>query len=269
MMNWLLLTDEVQIPSRAAAICLIDDLVEYATGQSTEILQNALPHILPAVSSPNPLLRQPAVYGIGVFASKLPEVLEPHAKQLHELLLSQVFAPESRSGDMHLCTDNAISTLVKLATAYPNLVNVDMTFDTVVNYLPIRCDCTEGVVVHKLMVEKTMQSDSAWIGPNGSRAKAILVALAKAIILHKFAETDLDDPIYPSLKAVAPQSLGKGDAWDEEEEETFDELLDKATLNMLPQLAALLKQGPAAPLVEQILSQMPQHLRMALGQFGF
>ncbi len=68
VLKWLDIKDDYSIPLRTGAICLADDLLEFAGDAAGAVFPVAFPHLLEAAGSANAQLRHPAVYGLGLCA---------------------------------------------------------------------------------------------------------------------------------------------------------------------------------------------------------
>lgn len=161
----------------------------------------------------------------------------------------------ARDGDMEMATDNAVSSIIKIAKFRPQNVDAQALMSSVVPYLPFKADGIEARLVHGWLVAGLATSDPLWIGAGGSRIPALLTALAKGLYQHK-KNTEANEHA--------------ADEDDEEEVEEEEELFDEATIAQLRQIAAGIKASPAqAGPVQALVRGMSKKLQAVMAEYGF
>ena len=148
-------------PMRHAAICLCDDLVEFASPSAHELLGAMIPAILDILSTATePVLRQAAAYGAAICAQHGGDAVTPHIKSMVEVLVAAVTASGARDGELENATDNAISALVRFVMYRRGApgVDSDAIMSGAVAYLPIKADGVEARSIHGLAVEAIAKS---------------------------------------------------------------------------------------------------------------
>jgi len=143
---------------------LCDDLVEFASPVSHEILPPMLAAVLDVLTTPGgeATLRQAAAYGASVCAQHGGAGVTPHVPALIDGLVKSVTAAGARVGEAENATDNAVSALVRFALHRRDSpgVDADALLSGVVAYLPLRADGVEARAVHGLVVEAVATSES-------------------------------------------------------------------------------------------------------------
>jgi hypothetical protein len=242
--------DEWDEPMRAAAVCLLDDLVEHASPQAHSLVPMFVPHLIECVLHPNALLRQPATYGVGVCAQFAGEAVAALGcvpalvAKLHQVLSN----PDARKGETAGATDNAVSSLLKLARHLPQLVKPDDVMPGVLGYMPLRADDVEARLLHGWLVDGVAASDPFWIGAGGSRASACLRALGRSLSVH--AER---------MRRAEGDDGAEGDDDDVDDEKLFED-------DTIAKLSQFAKSGAS---IAGVLSTLAPKEAAALRAVGF
>jgi hypothetical protein len=143
-------------PIRHAAICLCDDLIEFASPTAHVVLEAMLPALVDVLTTSTvPTLIQAAAYGVAVCAQHGGPHVTPYVKPLFDCLVRNVSAPGARVGEMENATDNSVSALVKIAAFRAGTpgIDVDTIMSGVVAYLPLKADGIEARVIHGQVVQ--------------------------------------------------------------------------------------------------------------------
>jgi hypothetical protein len=253
LLKWLDVKADLHVPLRASAICLADDLLEFASPGAHVLLPVVLPHLLECAMHAKPLLRHPAVYGLGVAAAHAGAGFDAHVPVASAVLARVLGQADARSEDNEFATDNAVSALVKLAKFRGAAVDGEAIMRAALEYLPIRGDAVEARLVHGWLVAGLRDMDPLWAGAGGARGKELLSALARALAAHEARQA----------------GGGGGDEDDDEEEEEEELLFDVATLAALPKVAAAVKAGANAAAVAAVLATLKRRERDAMARVGF
>ena len=220
-------------------------------------MPHLLPHLRECLAHENPLLRQPTAYGIGVCAQHAGDSLAPRVPELFEQLRAVINAEDSRSGEMHGATDNAVSALLKLARFRPQQVSRDSVMPGVLAYLPMREDAIEARLVHSWMVDGLISGDPLWVGAGGSQAPQVLRCVARCLVLHNARE-------------VAQNGADDSGADDADEEGDDELLFEDASITKLRAFAAAVRANQQqATLVAGVVSVLAAKEAAALKALGF
>lgn len=278
--------DPLVWPIRHAAICLCDDLIEYASPVSYTLLPAMIPAVLDVLTTPqDPTLRQAAAYGVAVCAQYGGDAVTPHVKSLVDALVGAVTAPGAREGETENATDNCISALVRIALYRKGApgVDVDALMTGAVSYLPIKADGVEARSIHGLAVEAMAKSkrlkksryrahfalifrlysksctlsvnsavDETWLGSGMNRLPLLLKGLAAGLVQHHL-------------------NTGSGEAGaaaeDDEDGTSGEELFTEATLSRLRSTLASVKASPYAAAFASVISTLSKKQQAALAHY--
>eukprot|EP00501_MAST-03F_sp_TOSAG23-6_P001448 GSMAST32.ASY1.ANO1.1505.1 assembled CDS len=108
-------SDSIRSGLATAALCIADDIIEYCMPGAAVLVPSVVPYMLNGANSPDPELRQSAVYGLGVCAERGGSAFTPaQATEASSRLVAVVTAPNAREGDNACASDNAITAVAKL-----------------------------------------------------------------------------------------------------------------------------------------------------------
>lgn len=216
------------------------------------LLPKLVPEMIECLKHPDPALRQPAAYCVGVLAQYASAALGPVMGTVLPLVNQIVTAPEARSPEHGSATDNAVSSLIKIAKFCGAGLNVDNLMKAVLTYLPMIYDGIEARLVHGWMVNGLAKGEQLWIGPGGSRVPDLLGALARGLLQHR----------------LNTEGLKEGED-DKGLLDTEEDLFEDTTLTQLPRIADAVKASPVAAAVAGYIRAMKPQLRDELTQRGF
>ena len=133
---------------RSAALCVSDDLVEYASpGSHSIVLAGIFPHMLSCAAAENGILRHPAVYGLGLVAQHAPAFFAGHMGAALGVLSACVSAADAREEEKESSTDNAISSLIKIVRHCPAAAaHTEAIMKGALEYMPMTGDAIEGTL---------------------------------------------------------------------------------------------------------------------------
>ena len=255
LLQYLQQTSAVTQPFRVAALCLCDDMIEYASpAAATMLVPVAAPSLIECADATlDATLRQPAVYGLGVCMQHGGEAFTPFVARAVALCVACVGA---RSETDQSVTDNAVSTLIKAARFRRGVagVDADALMRGVIAYLPLRSDAIEARLVHGLMVDALAAGDELWLGARGARLGPFLTALAACLSAHK--------------AATSTQADAGGADDDEDEEDDADPLFTEESLALLRRALAGLRASPLGAQAGSIIGNLKRKQRAALAEFG-
>jgi hypothetical protein len=246
---------------RQYGIFLCDDLVEHASPEAHIILDAFLPAMADALTAESPVLRQAAVYGAGVCAIFGGPKFDAYVPGVKDTLIKIVTSPDSRDEENECATDNAVSSLLKIAmhrSACPG-VDVNQIMVGVLAYLPIKGDGIEARLVHGWLVDGLAANDELWVGAGGSRLPLLLRVLAQGLTIHK---ANMEE-----AAAAAAEAAEEGEEDDEEDAEA-DSLFSEVTLTKLKTAFAGVKGSPAASAVATIVKGLKKKQQQILDEYG-
>ncbi|KAF6254101.1 armadillo-type protein [Scenedesmus sp. NREL 46B-D3] len=114
---------------RRIALCIIDDMLEHSAAGRAKYLGQLMPVLLDAAGSSHADLRQCAVYGVGVGAALAPQLFKPHAAAALAAVTGIISAPDAKSDDNELATDNALSALAALLEHHADVLDAAQAQD--------------------------------------------------------------------------------------------------------------------------------------------
>lgn len=184
---------------RHVALCVFDDVVLHGGDRGLECIPEVLPAMRMYSGDPNPDVRQPAAFGVGVCA-QLGGAMFANAGGAGavQVLEQVVSAPDARSDSNASATDNAISALAKVLEYQPACVpdQAGMKLGAlIVGYLPMVADEAEARVVHASLIRALERGDARFLGENGANLGKVLSVLADVL-----GTTNLDEEY--SIRAV-------------------------------------------------------------------
>ena len=174
---------------RQWAICIFDDLVEFASEECHMYKDSFLSHIQTYINDPEPEVRQAAAYGLGIL-SKCPQEHFGHACLESLPLLSQCISHEEARSSLFAssATDNAISAVAKICKNLPNLVSYESILPLFLSWLPIVEDREEAVIVYSYLCELIEGNNEYILGLNNSNLPRIVAIFAESFRLETTSE---------------------------------------------------------------------------------
>jgi hypothetical protein len=129
---------------RHAAVCIIDDVIEFCNPASWDYMNNLIQPILPMVLDAKPDVRQAASYGIGVAAQHGGENQLAIFNQTIPMLLQALQDPTANDEENVNATDNVISALTKIMKNLSTKIDTSSLVQPWFQALPIREDDEEA-----------------------------------------------------------------------------------------------------------------------------
>eukprot|EP00054_Salpingoeca_dolichothecata_P030034 m.240431 g.240431 ORF g.240431 m.240431 type:complete len:1144 (+) comp26585_c1_seq13:16-3447(+) len=126
------------------AICMMDDLLEFAPEASVRYSEHFLPMMIECVTSPHSEVRQAAVYGFGIMSIGEVEFYVDVCKQAVPLLMQVINHEDSRGMGNIEPTENAISAFIKIARNPAMQMDANETVAQLLEWLPVTEDQEEG-----------------------------------------------------------------------------------------------------------------------------
>ncbi len=163
-----------------AALCIMDDVVEYAAPESRGYVQALLTVSMTHAKSKVTRVRQAAVWGIGACGRALgPAFMQlPDAKRALDQLVSVVNKQGSREESNETATDDAISAIGKICRyVLPGRQEEGKYLLQWLRWLPCTADEEEARLVHADLVY-FIQSNNTYITSQLPLAMAVLAQVA-------------------------------------------------------------------------------------------
>ena len=209
---------------RRIAICIFDDMVEYAhaNGACLKYLEAFMPHLLAGCIDENADVRQCAAYGLGIAAQHLGGSVQPICQDALQRLIRVVQHQESRSKENEMATDNAISAIGKICEFQGGSMDMSQALQVWLGALPIRTDLAEALIAHEQLVRMVESQNRALLGNNNESLPRIigvfgeLVAAGEDLLSHelkqrcvavlKQIQSSMPDSINQIVAALPPES---------------------------------------------------------------
>eukprot|EP01118_Nematostelium_gracile_P003268 TRINITY_DN1371_c0_g1_i5.p1 TRINITY_DN1371_c0_g1~~TRINITY_DN1371_c0_g1_i5.p1 ORF type:complete len:1087 (+),score=330.68 TRINITY_DN1371_c0_g1_i5:98-3358(+) len=197
-----LLDAKREASDQQAALCIWDDVVDFQKELALPYYDTFLPYVIQYIGSPDPSVRQAAVYGIGsaceVGGDKLPPQL------INEILsrLSQVIVQQgSRQGEMTNPTENAIAAVGKLILHQSKAIDCSVIVPTWLTWLPVLSDKVESKVTYAQLCTMIEQNNPHLLGQNYANVPRIVSIFAE-IFETELIDAELTKRIVNILKGM-------------------------------------------------------------------
>ena len=165
---------------RQWAICVFDDVVEYASPQSAGYLQLFGVRLVECIVDPQPEVRQAAAYGIGILARFGAE--DANTMQLITnavpLLIRCINEPNARQPEVVSATENCISAIMKIVR-YKNY-NVNELLPLWFSWLPIWDDQDECEGNYDYLCELVEGNNGVILGAENANLPRVVMIMADA-----------------------------------------------------------------------------------------
>ncbi|KAL6068524.1 Importin-5 [Balamuthia mandrillaris] len=193
---------------RQVAICMFDDVAEFAESAALPLYQHFLPAMVEYIGDTNPSVRQAAVYGIGVCAQFGGEHMHSLIPDIVKRLNVVISHSESRSEDNVNATENAISALGKIIQFQSAAINAEEVLALWLSFLPVKEDKIEAIIIYNQLC--TFIESNAQLVFGGEYQNAPKVMMIFAFILGSdLVDEALTQRIVKLLKGL-PSQLVEG-----------------------------------------------------------
>jgi len=172
---------------RQTALCVFDDIVDYAGADSIPFFQHFMGPMIASITDADASVRQAAVYGIGCCAQVGGEQLGPFIPDILQRLVHVITQADSRTEKYILSTENAISAVGKICTFQAKAVDTAKTLQLWLSWLPVKEDNVESKVTYGQLLSFVESMNPHIIGPNYANVPHILA------IFGEILGTDLID----------------------------------------------------------------------------
>ncbi|KAJ1961863.1 importin subunit beta-3 [Dipsacomyces acuminosporus] len=196
--------------ARQWAICVFDDLVEFAGPASSQFAGDFLQPIAGALREANsPDLRQAAAYGIGVMAQFGGDAYADYLISIAlPILVESIGKPDAREVENVFATENAVSAITKILRFHANKVgDAQGLLQTWFKALPISNDEEEAPGAYEYLVQVLNEQPDAVLRGNDPEAiKHLVKVIVEALAICTFSEQ-----LTKALVDVLQKTLGAFD----------------------------------------------------------
>lgn len=200
-----LLSEARATEERRIGICLVDDVLEYSQLGRHKYTATIMPILLRSCADRHADLRQCATYGVGVIASKSPDLFKPFCNEALQRTLAIITAPDARTEDNAMATDNAVSTLGKIVQHHADTIDSAAALEVWVNALPLKADFAEAEVQHSMLVKLLEQQDPRLLGPANKNLPKIVSTLVEVLARgHQLADKETVSKMVALLHTLRP-----------------------------------------------------------------
>ncbi|KAI8917831.1 hypothetical protein PhCBS80983_g00962 [Powellomyces hirtus] len=172
-----------QTPARQWAICVFDDVIEFAGPASARYQGQFWESLAQAVVDESFEVRQAAAYGVGVAAQfGGPTYTQACASALPKLFAA-INAPRAREEENILATENAISAVGKICQflGASGAFDLDQVLAAWVAALPITEDTDEAPFVYSYLMQLIQQNNQAVLGAGNANVPKLALILAEVL----------------------------------------------------------------------------------------
>ncbi|KAA8499564.1 Importin-5 [Porphyridium purpureum] len=153
---------------RRVALCVFCDVIEHGGPGGVAYTERVLPAMQMYCTDEDPSVRQAAAYGIGACAKFGGEAFaRAGGEGVLGPLGAVVSAPQARSEEYEMSTDNAISALIKmLEFQTASVLDINGVMQAVLSYLPMKCDLPEAKSAHGGFLRLVERGEPFLYGPD-------------------------------------------------------------------------------------------------------
>ncbi|CAI2371015.1 unnamed protein product [Moneuplotes crassus] len=178
------LNDAASFTKQKLGIYIINDVVEHV---GLEILEEKYEECFHAFvkcsKNENPTIRQAGVYGIGVTLARSCKV-QLFGKYSVDAIQTLKEAIEIDCGSQDsteygYAKDNAISALVKVMKHHHQSIDVESTFEFLLQHIPLKYDLVEAKFVNDFLADVALSNPSLIIGKDNQNIKQFVVLLGQ------------------------------------------------------------------------------------------
>jgi len=196
------------------ALCVWDDLIDYAPGSISKYQQHFLQPLMMYLSDGNAAVRQAAAYGVGVLAVKgQPGVYTEFCSKCLPLLVNVINAPGAREVENMSSTENCISAVSKIFKHVTGMKSLDSpTVMTWLSWLPIQEDEEEGPIVYGFLMDLLEDKNEHVYGKDNCNLPTIVRIIAEAI-LNKTIVTEDNKELMERISQFLAPLQASTDLW--------------------------------------------------------
>eukprot|EP01094_Clydonella_sp_ATCC50884_P025394 TRINITY_DN6657_c0_g2_i2.p1 TRINITY_DN6657_c0_g2~~TRINITY_DN6657_c0_g2_i2.p1 ORF type:complete len:404 (-),score=105.37 TRINITY_DN6657_c0_g2_i2:103-1314(-) len=176
-----LLDPQTRAHHRQAAICVFDDVVQFAGPSARNFYPSIFNTFMGFVLDPESIVRQACIYGIGQLVMVDKDVVLEKINDVLDAMHQQIVHPEAHEDALITVTENAVSTLAKICKQLGSQVNVGDVLPVVIAHLPLRADPEERNAIHEMLCDFIAEIPELVFGGEYERLPKVLSVLATVI----------------------------------------------------------------------------------------
>jgi hypothetical protein len=230
------LSPKQPIPLQIAAVCLVDDVIEFGGSAAGKYVSQLLPYLVSNLSSSNNVLCQCSAYGLAAAVRSHPSICSASVAQIAPALQALIASPKMQDDDCIGCLDNAIFALGSMCVNNTYQTTLGSHISTVVSvylsHLPLTADEHQAKSAHRELCAAVESGDACILGDALCNVPDILRVFADVLI-------------HEEQRVHAQASNTSGSAPDEDED--GDETLCIAHPVTLQRIRAIIKSLVASP----------------------
>jgi len=195
-------------------IFLIGDMIEHLGIELIPDIWPALSEALLAFATDkSPIVRRPALYGIGVLAEKSKEAFAAMSEVCIKKVVDGINVPNVPEVPQKVyggTKDNGVSALGKIIKNHADKIpNIEEIVQYWINCLPLKYDKEEAQTQHQMLVDIIMYGNaSLWAGPNFQNLPQIVKVFVD-IINTKLVTVETNKAIVSVLKLLLSDEKSK------------------------------------------------------------
>lgn len=172
---------------RQWALCLFDDLIEFAPHESPKYRDLFVPHMMAGLGDAHPEVRQAAAYGFGVLGLQADPDYGPTIASALPALATVIEAEGSRdSSEAAEATENAISAVCKILKCHPGVPDPAPYIGRIPHWLPTWEDKEEAVHIYGYFADQMEANSPHLLGPENANLPQLLLIIGTAFEKEAF-----------------------------------------------------------------------------------
>ncbi|XP_065887455.1 importin-5-like isoform X2 [Dysidea avara] len=164
------------------ALCIFDDLLEYASEHAVNYKQYFLQPMMKYICDETPVVRQAAVYGIGIMAQCCAKDFTQTCIDVLPKLTLIISDSESRCDlDSTLATENAIAAVTKMCNYLEDKIPLESVLPTWLSWLPVYEDKEEAPRVYSYLCKLIESKNPLILGENNCNFPRIVQIFTRVV----------------------------------------------------------------------------------------
>nr|CAG4651581.1 EOG090X00U8 [Triops cancriformis] len=192
-------------PDHQWAICVFDDIIEFAGPESIKYQEFFLQPFLNFLADKSGEVRQAAAYGWGVLGMCGGSAYAAACAQAMPRLIEMINAPDSRGPENINPTENGISAVTKILKFNSSALNVSDILPLWLSWLPVWEDEDEAPYIYSYLCDLIEANHPLILGPNNSNLPRLIAVIAETFS-RDVLETDHE--VYTRLLNIVRQIQG-------------------------------------------------------------
>jgi hypothetical protein len=174
------------VPLQIAAVCLLDDVIEFGGAASGKYVSQLLPYLVNNLTSTNNVLCQCSAYGLAAAVRSQPSICSASVSVVAPALLALIASPKMQDDDCIGCLDNAVFALGSMCVNSTYQAAFGAHIQTAVNaylsHLPLTADERQAKTAHRELCTAIESGDVCILGESLSNIPEILRVFADVLI---------------------------------------------------------------------------------------